>query len=105
MSKEDKELAEMEEMLKQLEPVIPSPEADLRDEILLKSKEQWKKKRVIPIGFLAACAALLVIAGGLRYMSTQGDAQSGNSISEEDGKNKEKEELKKTLDKTLKGGR
>jgi hypothetical protein len=105
MSKEDKELAEMEEMLKQLEPVIPSPEVDLRDEILLKSKEHWKKKRVIPIGFLAACAALLVIAGGLRYISTQGESQSENSISVEDGKDKDKEELKKNLDKTLKGER
>ena len=101
---EDKELSEMEEMLKQLGPVIPAPEVDLREEILKNSKERWNQKRIIPFKLLAACAALLIFAAGIHFYVNQNDSMK-EVITEEDGKDIKKDELKKTLDKTLKGGK
>ena len=107
---EELELLEMEKMLKEIEPTMPTPEPELREQIISKSKEQWKKKNRLPVKFLIAWAALVAIAVVINYSSKSSNEPAGENSGENTAEQKnlteeEYDELKKALDKTLKGNR
>ena len=106
---EDKELAEMEEMLKQIGPSIPVPEPGLREEVLKKSKDHWQKKPVFPVRFLMGWAALAALAAVINYSvkSLNSPENTGPSeiVEEDTVTDDEYEALKKALEKTMKGHR
>ena len=105
---EDKELAEMEEMLKQIGPSIPVPEPGLREEVLKKSKEHWQKKSVFPIRFIMGWAALVALAAVINYSvkSLNSPDTAPSEIVEEDTvTDDEYKEIKQALDKVMKGHR
>jgi hypothetical protein len=105
--KEEMELVEMEEMLKQIGPSIPVPEPGLREEILKKSRDHWQKKSVFPIRFLAGWAALVALAAIINYSakSLNTPDKTPEIVEEETVTDDEYKELKNALDKVMRGHR
>ena len=106
---EDAELLEMERMLKEIEPTMPVPDPELRDRILSESKEEWNKKNRFPVKFIIAWAALVAIAVVINYSAQSAnepeEAHTGETAEQKNLTEEEYNELKKVLDKTLKGNR
>ena len=105
---EDAELLEMERMLKEIEPTMPVPDPELREKVINKSKEQWNQKNRFPIKFIIAWAALVAIAVVINYSSQSSEPEESGKGETAEQKNlteEEYNELKKVLDKTLKGNR
>lgn len=106
---EDKELLEMEEMLKQLGSSIPVPEPGLREKVLQESKQNWQKKKVFPVNYIMAWAALVALAAVINFSVKALNSPKSNSgiVNVEDATvtDEEYQELKKALDKVMRGYR
>ena len=107
MNEEDKELAEMEELLKEIGPSIPVPSPDLRQEILDKSKERWNNKSVFPIRFMMGWAAVVAAAAMINFavILASPEEKAPENVKEDTLSEEEYDEMKKNLDKVMRGKR